>query len=1043
MLAVIVLSTVVSVQAADPSARLTYNQDIRPILAENCFACHGPDSAGRKGDLRLDRFNDAVEAGAIIPGKPSESELVARILTKDEGDLMPPPESHKKLTEAQKQTLIRWIEQGGEYQPHWSFIAPTRPELPRVKNAAWVRNPIDRFILARLESMGLQPAPEADRPTLARRVALDLTGLPPTPEQVAAFVNDTSPDAYEKYVDRLMALPSWGEHRGRYWLDAARYADTHGLHFDNFREMWTYRDWVIKAFNANMPFDQFTVEQLAGDLLPDPTTEQLVATGFNRCLMTTNEGGVIQEEVLVAYTNDRTETTSAVFMALTAQCAICHDHKLDPMTQREYFELAAFFNNTTQPAMDGNKPRTNPIIPIVGPDDEPRHVQITAELKTSREKLKQLDGPSRKAFAQWVKSVNPAKFQEPLPTEGLRLLAPLDEAQGNNLAAKWDGRAAAFTAAGRAPVIQDGALVNAPGLTVESASIGQLDAGKPFSFGTFVKFEKLPSAGAIFARMDDPQTYRGWDLWIENGTVGAHLIDTWDANGLKVMSEEPIKANTWTHVFVTYDGSRKAAGVKVFIDGKEQKASVHNDRLKPDASFATDVPLKIGQRNKASRLDNMAIRDMRIYDRELSKHEVAALSQNGRIASLLAKTKRSNKENDELLAWYRQNIDTQWRDTQAMVDKLDSERKDLENRGTVAYVMQEKNEPAKAYVLFRGEYDKRREEVSPSTPEMLPPMSPDLPRNRLGFAKWLLTPEHPLMTRVTVNRFWQEVFGQGIVRTTGDFGIAGELPSHPELLDYLAVDFREGGWDVKRLFKLMVTSATYRQSAATTAQKLEVDPSNRLLARGPRFRMDAEMVRDYALASSGLLSPKIGGPSVKPYQPPGVWEAVAMNVSNTREYKQDSGESLYRRSMYTFWKRAAPPASMEIFNAPSRETCTVRRDRTNTPLQALAALNDPQLVEAARNLAQLTLQKAGPTLDARVTFMVNRIALRSPTPDERAVINTSLQDLLSHYRQTPADAVALLAVGESKPDPSLDAAELAGWTMLANQLMNLDEVLNK
>jgi hypothetical protein len=543
--------------------------------------------------------------------------------------------------------------------------------------------------------------------------------------------------------------------------------------------------------------------------------------------------------------------------------------------------------------------------------------------------------------------------------------------------------------------------------------------------------------------MDDQQGFRGWDLWMEGGRVGAHIIHHWDDDALKVVSAQPLKPDEWNHVMVSYDGSGKAAGVKVYVNGQPQKTQTAKDALK--GTIRTEAPLSVGRRKTGSRLENAMIHDVRLYDRVLEPDEIRQLAQGARLAWLVAKPaeQRTEAERNELFPHWLATADKTYQELLARAAALEKEQAAIRSRSTIAHVAQEKPEPAKAFVLFRGEYDKRRDEVSPATFACLPPMPAELPRNRLGLAQWLMRPEHPLAARVTVNRFWQEVFGQGIVATAGDFGVSGEMPTHPELLDWLAVEFRESGWDVKKLFRLMLTSAAYRQAAVATAEKLERDPQNRNLSRGPRFRMDAEMVRDYALAASGLLVEKIGGPSVKPYQPPGVWEAVAMIGSNTRDYRQDSGESLYRRSLYTFWKRAAPPAAMDIFNAPSREVCTVRRERTNTPLQALAALNDPQLVEAARRLAERTLKEPAATPAARIERMAKRLLARGLRPDEAKIAEDSLGDLLAFYATRPDEAKQLLAVGESKPNAALDPAQLAGWTMLANQLMNLDEVLNK
>ncbi len=1031
--------------AAD--GKLEYNRDVRPILADNCFACHGPDSAARKAGLRLDRSDDAVKAKAIIPGKPAESALVARIMSDDPKEHMPPMKTNKRLTSAQKETLAKWIAQGAQYQQHWSFIAPKRPEPPAVKNSTWARNPVDRFILAELEKRGLLPAPEADRRTLARRLSLDLTGLPPAPEDVDAFVDDKSPNAYEKFVDKLMSSPHWGEHRGRYWLDVARYGDTHGIHIDNFREIWAYRDWVIGAFNRNLAFDQFTIEQLAGDLLPNHTLDQHIASGFNRCNITTSEGGAIAEEYLVLYTRDRTETTAAAWMGLTAGCAVCHDHKFDPFSQRDFYQMSAFFNNTTQAAMDGNVKNTPPVISVPTMADRPRWEALQREAKEFKDQLESRKKEVRPAFDKWATTAKADVAPKDL-TEGLTFRAALEEGKGKEFTVSVAGKPKKLSVetgysfvAGRgkekAFSIQAGASLTVP-------EAGDFEKDQAFSVSAWIKNSKRNQTGAILARMDSAaNNYRGWDLYMQKDKIAAHIVSAWPNDALKVVTRNPLVVNQWDHVTMSYDGSGKAVGVKIYFNGVLQPVDVETDKLQ--GSIKTKVPLKIGQRHAGDRVLNLAVQDIRIYARAVNGTEADQLAKSSRAAEILAKPagKRSPAEVDELLRLVggreRCPLSRDRRETQR-----GSNRSKLPSRrGTIAHVMNERELPPTAFILFRGEYDKRREQVGPNTPKALPPFSDDLPKNRLGFANWLLRSDHPLTARVTVNRFWQEVFGTGIVRTSGDFGVTGELPSNPELLDWLAVEFREGGWDVKKFFKLLVTSAAYRQSALTTTEKIDKDPQNRLLSRGPRFRMDAEMIRDYALASSGLLVPKIGGPSVKPYQPTGVWEAVAMIGSNTRNYVPDKGENLYRRSMYTFWKRSAPPASMEIFNATSRETCAVRRERTNTPLQALVTLNDPQFVEANKMLAQTTIEKAGAKDDARLDFMAKRLLCRPLRPDETKVVTGVFHELVGFYKAHPEEAKKLLDVGEAKVDPKLDAATVAAWTMVANQLMNLDEVLNK
>lgn len=1043
-------SPVVAGEAAGgtPGTSIEYNRDVRPILADTCFACHGADSGSREAGLRLDVREDAISGGAIVAGDPDNSEMIRRILLPDDDDMaMPPNTGHKRLTQEQRDTLVAWIQSGADYQAHWSFMAPVRSELPEVSDASWARNGIDPFIMAELDKVGLTPAEEADRRTLARRAALDLTGLPPTIEEVEAFVADAAPEAYERYVDRLLDSKRYGEHRGRYWLDYARFGDTHGIHFDNYREMWSYRDWVINAFNRNLAFDQFTIEQLAGDLLPEPTLDQLIATGFNRCNITTNEGGVIAEEYKVLYARDRTETTSLVWLALTTGCAVCHDHKFDPISANEFYSLSAFFNNTTQPVMDGNVPNTPPVIPVPTLSERERFVTLKGEIGDAQRRVDEIRGQEREQFDANIGSLPSDEIADTVPETGLLFRGLLGEGAGPAASVEIDGKSRLRMAA--APLkwaeghVAPAALELAGDSVLDIGDVGaSFEHDSAFSYGAWI-YTPANASGSVLARMNEEANHRGFDLWLEGSRVGAHVIHEWPKDAIKAVTQSPLEANRWHHVFITYDGSGDVAGLQIYVNGK-----LRNDRqiqaTQLTGTIRTEVPTRIGARSVGSSPQGVRVNDLRVYDGALSADDVSKIAVGSRGAYLTARpaATRSPEQTEELFAWWLDSRSPAYFEAMAGLATLSAEEAAIRARGTIAHVMNEQGQEAEAFVLSRGEYDQRGERVTANVPAVFPAMSDDLPRNRLGLAQWLVRDDHPLTARVTVNRFWQEVFGKGLVGSSGDFGITGDLPSHPELLDWMAIDFRESGWDVKRLIRMMVTSATYRQSARTDQQKVDIDPENRLFARGPRFRMDAEMIRDYGLQTSGLLSAKIGGPSVKPYQPEGVWEAVAMIGSNTRDYRQDEGENLYRRSLYTFWKRSAPPASMDIFNAPSREFCTVRRDRTNTPLQALATLNDPQSIEAARSLATTVIQ-ASSEPEVRIDQMARRVLARPLEPAEAVIVAESIRSLRDHYAENAESAAALVAVGQTPVPDGIAADELAAYTMLANQLMNLDEVLNK
>ncbi len=1026
-----------------------FGRDVRPLLAEHCYACHGPDEAARKGGLRLD-LGDEARAAGIFDEDPAE--FMRRIDGAEDWELMPPPEVENPLDAAAVETLRRWVAAGAPYEAHWAFEAPQAEAAP-VAGDPWARNPVDTFVLAGLAEAGLEPSPEADRRTLARRLSFDLTGLPPDPAEVEAFVLDEAPDAYERLVDRWMARGTWGEHRARQWLDVARYADTHGIHFDNYRDIWPYRDWVIGAFNADMPFDQFSIEQLAGDLLPDATLEQRVATGFLRCNITTNEGGLIDEEYKVLYARDRTETFGQAWLGMSVGCAVCHDHKYDPLSQREFYELSAFFDNTTVPVRDGNVKDPQPILRVTPMGERDRRAQLLASLEVGRRKRGERANAARADLGAWLAETGGAGIGAEAPDRSYEALhLPLSEGAGQYVTAIVDGAAAAYPLEGKAAWSAggpSGVALKTEGQSVTIPRAADFERDEPFTSTAWVKVRKGEPTGALWSRMDSPNAFRGWDVWLQNGRVGTHVIHAFPEDWMKVVARDPLPVDRWVHVAVSYDGSSKASGVAIYHDGVLQRTRTEADKL--TGSTRTEVPFRVGTRTGGSPT-RAQLSELRVHRGVLNSAQIQGLALS-RLAATAARSGYDALDADgqaSLNRWWLENRDLGWQGLDALVKTDEAALAAIENASPTAHVFGERDGAPMAYVLNRGEYDQRGEQVSAGTPAFLPPLPEGAERDRLALARWLFQPGHPLTARVAVNRYWQEVFGQGIVPTSGDFGLAGEHPTHPELLDWLALHFEEEGWSVKRLFRTLVTSATYRQSARMTPERLERDPDNALLSRGPRFRMDAEMVRDTALAASGLLVPTVGGPSVKPYQPPGVWEAVAMRESNTHNYVQDQGDGLRRRSMYTFWKRSAPPASMEIFDAPSRETCAVRRERTNTPLQALVTLNDPQFIEAARALAEraLELESPGngepaagvPDDSARMNHIMARLTSRPLGDDERTVCAGVLADLRVHYRGDPEAAAALLTLGGVAPK---DPAELAAWTMLANMLMNLDEVVNK
>ncbi|OYV06600.1 MAG: hypothetical protein CFE26_05420 [Verrucomicrobiales bacterium VVV1] len=1019
--------------------QVSFNEHIQPILSEYCYHCHGPDSATRKpkdAPLRLDRSEEVFkprENGkpVIIKGDAAASSLVQRIHSKDIDEVMPPPESHKSLSPREVALLEKWIQQGAEFQPHWSFAALTRPSVP--KTTAESANPIDHFIAEKLDAAGLKMNPSEEARRFHRRLSFDLTGLPPKPEATDAFEKryQADPDkAVAEEAKAMMATTAHAEHLTRHWLDAARYADTHGIHIDNYRSIWPYRDWVINAFKSNMPWDQFTVDQIAGDLLPDRTLDQQIATGFSRCLATTGEGGAIAEEYDAIYAKDRVDTTSAVWLGLTTGCAACHDHKFDPISQKDFYSMTAFFRNTPMSALDGNNAEHPPNLLVPAAEDRDRWVKIPGEIAAIQKQVEARKVPARAEFEKWLAN---ATFElKPTVEPALEITLPLTEADGP-IHGTVKGQAREWAVV---PNRIDGPLGKAVVVNETPIDLGDIASFKrteQVSYGGFIRVEGQPT-GAVVARMNGGPGFKGWDLYLEAGRPASHIVDTWQASANKLTSPTPLTPGKWQHVMVTFDGSKKAKQAKqamvIYIDGVAQKGELSPNTV--GTNIEAQVPFQLGSRaNGDSKLTApVALQDFRFYRRVLSAAEIRSIASTAEIRQIVMTPvdQRTKQQVERLFPYYLAQVDTVSRDLSNKIDQLEAEQAQIRSEGTITLVMEEKPGEAFANILTRGVYSAKGDRVTANTPAALPAMPKDAPKNRLGLAKWLVDPANPLPARVTMNRTWYYFFGTGIVETTEDFGIMGARPSHPHLLDWLASEF-------------MVTSKAYRQSAVVSPEKLETDPLNRLISRGPRIRLDAEQLRDMALASSDLLSPKIGGPSVKPYQPEGLWEAVAMDQSNTRFYKQDSGESLYRRSLYTFWKRTAAPASMEILNAPTREVFCVRRDRTNTPLQALVVLNDPQFVEASRQLAALAIASS-PDVDLRIDFITKRLLDRLANPSERKIIRTSLESILADFTAKPDEAAKLLKVGET-PAPAIPAPELAAWTMIASQILNLDETLTR
>ena len=1035
--------------------KVDFNYHVKPILSDYCFACHGPDEKKVKAGLRLDIEEMALaqlESGAhaIHPGNPAKSELYHRIISEEVDYQMPPPESNYTLSEYEKAVLIRWIEQGAEYKPHWSFLAAEKPDLPKVKQKDWIKNPIDRFVLARLEKEGIAPSQEASKTTLIRRLTFDLTGLPPTLAEIDAFLNDSSEDAYEKAVDRLFASPHYGERMAMDWLDVARYADSHGYHADGYRMMWPWRDWVIKAFNENLPFDDFVRWQIAGDLMPNPTQEQVLATGFHRNNPINSESGIVPEEYRLENVFDRTNTTAKAFLGLTMECARCHDHKFDPISQKEYFQLAAFFNNVDELGMIGNDGNTAPTMPLM--DEEVKEIvdYIQEKIDRQEQKLEQYIQEAMKS-----PPLNKIEIDPNFLTQGLTGHYPLDLHQDKktpNLADKQN-QAAFGGEIEWVPGYQGKAMrFDSEYESLSLPGVGHFERTDAFSIGAWVYPEVEEEYSVLLGNAGGKNNHwRGYELFLDSiNRVSVRLTHGLPDHCLYVTTLKRIPVNDWTHLLFTYDGSSKAEGIQVYINGKQAPVQIRYDRLYKSILPISNLlkvqarPIRVGRSYRGALdigLFQGAIDEIRVYDRLLAGLEVAGLTGNRFWEN--SNFEQWDQAEKDLFSTYA--LHHQDKTYQQFSEKLDSLRKEVHAAlDTVPeiMVMREMDPPRKTYVLDRGMYDAPKEEVYPGTPGSLSAFPEQLPPNRYGLAQWLVSPENPLTARVIVNRYWQLLFGRGIVKTPDDFGNQGALPSHPELLDWLALEFQSSGWDVKALLRLLVTSATYRQSSEAGKSLLEKDPQNELLARGPSHRLSAEMIRDNALMASGLLVDKIGGPSVKTYQPEGLWSKTHFSRLLVR-YKPDKGENLYRRSMYTFIRRTAPPPTMTVFDASERSRCIVQRQSTNTPLQALLLLNEPQLFEAARILAERAIKEVNTNVTDQIDHAFRLLTSRHLNKEEQSLMLELYQQEYTKYQNDEMEAEELLKIGDYPRDTSLELPKVAALTAVINTLMNYDEVYTK
>ncbi|MEJ7591093.1 MAG: DUF1553 domain-containing protein [Planctomycetaceae bacterium] len=1034
VLAVLWLSSTIS--TADD--RVTFNRDVRPILSDKCFFCHGPDSAKREAELRLDVRDVAVAAGAIVPDKPDESEMLRRILSHDPEEQMPPASAKlAKLTQVEIETLRRWIEQGAEYEGHWAFLSLSKDAL-ETHSSSDVSPRIDEVVEAGLSARGLKLQPEADRNTLIRRLSFDMTGLPPTPDEVNAFVADQSPDAMEKLVDRLLASTAYGEKMTVDWLDTARYADSFGFQVDRPWEMWPWRDWVIRAYNDNMPFDDFITWQLAGDLLPQAADEQILATAFNRLNQQESEGGSVEEEYRVEYVCDRVQTFSTTFLGLTFECARCHDHKFDPLTHKEYYQFFAMFQNIDEAGLYSYF-TTSPPTPALTMRDASSHQKLTelslavANLEAAGEELRRSREP---AFAAWLNSPDRSgKTPLSMPELGRFQFETLDgDKLANSVAAD---KPALLKGENKLAPGRDGNAVEFTGDDAVDLPFGNFKREEPFTVSLWLKTPDGKDRAVVFhrSRAWTDAASRGYELLIENGRLKWSLIHFWPGNAASIAAKSLLPVNEWVHVVVSSDGSSRASGLTIRINGRTTDVEVVKDNLSREITGGGGDNIALGERFRDRGFKGGMVDDFRVFSRRLSDLEALAMFDEAAATSLvtLPAGQLDEIQRATLFDHFLMTTDDAWTQHLTALQSVRGALAQFHDGLKEIMVMRELPEPKKAYVLYRGEYTQRREEVFAGTPAVLSPFPKDAPKNRLGLAKWLTDPQHPLTARVTVNRVWQSLFGRGVVKTAEDFGSQGSRPLYPEALDSLALQLIESDWDTKRLVRSIVLSKTYRQRSMADDRTMADDPDNEWLAPGPRFRLPAEMIRDNALAAAGLLKRSIGGPPVNPYEMAEAFKPAAAS----------SGDDVYRRSIYTNWRRTGPPPAMVAFDAPRRAVCAAKRERTDSPLQALILLNGIQYVEAARVLGESLHRDASGTVEAMIERGCLRCLSRRPDQRETEILTQLYHEQLEHFRSHPTDADELLKIGQFPHDTNITPIDAAAAAILAQALLNHDECVMK